>query len=150
MKSLLFLFAVLSFSQAFVVQRTPIAASTLLQMSDEPMQVQDVGETEQLLLARKEFKDKGLVQRLGKTVKKDGLDGVRAVVWKIFDVSNVVFPAMGVALSVGLFVNMMGYGYYFDTDSGLVVDTLSNIHQEQAFQAEAAKFAAAAADKITM
>jgi hypothetical protein len=137
-----FLLAVLVTStQAFLVTPTSQRHSAVqpLAMSDEPY----IGETEQLLLARKEFRDKGLVQRYGETVKKDGLDGLRAMVWKLFDISNVVFPALGAVLTLGLFLNMMGYGYYFD-NSGLVIDTLQNIHQEQSFQAEAAKLAAGA------
>ena len=110
-------------------------------MSDEPM----LGETEQLLVEHKKRRESGLLQEYGRTVKKDGLDGIRALVWGIFDVSNVVFPMLGVALTMGLFLNMAGYGYYFD-DSGFVIDTLNNIQQDQAFQAEAARMAADAFD----
>ena len=146
MKSVfVFLLAFLSLSQAFVVTPSRSALVRPLAMSDEPV----LGETEQLLLARKEFRDKGLVQKYGQTIKKDGLDGVRALVWGIFDVSNVVFPALGMMLSVGLFLNMFGYGYYFD-DGALVIDTLKNISQEQFFQEEAAKLAAAASEQANL
>ena len=50
-------------------------------------------------------------------------------------------------LVAGLALNLASYGYYFDVNSGLVIDTLQNIHQEQQFASEVAKFAAAAADK---
>ena len=150
MRSLfVFLFTVVSLSQAFVVSPKRATLVQPLAMSDVPSDEPILGETEQLLLARKEIKDKGLVQQYGKTVKKDGLDGLRALIWGIFDVTNVVFPAMGMVLSVGLFLNMLGYGYYFDHGS-LVIDTLQSISQEQFFQEEAAKLAAEAAEKATL
>ena len=85
-----------------------------LKMSDEPLDADkmnnNVGPTEQLLLDFKDRQDSGVVQKYGKTVLNDGLDGVRAIVWGIFDMTNYVFPAMGLALSFGLVLNMMGYG----------------------------------------
>ena len=164
MKSILFLVAGLSLAQAFVV--VPACVShrhpTLVNMSDEPMDLQQqqqpqqddnndrrMGETERLLVQRKQYKDSGLVQELGRTVRKDGLDGLRALIWAMFNVSNYVFPAMGAAMSLGLLLNMAGYGYFFD-DGSLVIDTLANIQQEAMFQEEAAKLASGAIEAASM
>ena len=142
--------AVVSVSNAFVAipQTRRSWECRRLQMSDEPLQHDgvNIGATERLLLDHKRIGDLGLCQEYGKTVKKDGLDGVRAFVWGIFDVSNYVFPALGAAMSFVLLLNMVGYGYFFD-DGSLVIDTLSNIQQEQFFQEEAIKLAA---EKVSM
>lgn len=141
-----FLLALVSLSQAFVVVPQRATVVKPLAMSDQVSDEQVLGETEKLLLAHKERKDSGIIQVYGKTVKNDGLDDLRAFIWGIFDVSNVVFPLLGAALSLGLFMNLAGFGYYFDHGS-LVIDTLQNIQQEQTFQMEAAKLAASAAEK---
>ena len=154
-KTVLALFAVLlsMTANAFVVlpvSHHQVRPSTVgVKMSDEHMRDDLMGATERLLLEKKERKDLGLVQKVGCTVKKDGLDGVRAFVWGIFDVSNYVFPALGAALSFGLLLNMAGYGYYLD-DGGVVIDTLQNIQQDQMFQQEAAKMAVDAIEKVSM
>lgn len=150
MKSILALFVLLSTANAFVVvpSANRLHSSTVgLKMSDNPMG--NVGVTERLLLEHKRSQELGLVQEYGCTVKKDGLDGVRAFVWGIFDVSNVVFPVMGVALSLGLALNLAGYGYYFDQGS-LVVDTLQTIQQDQMFQEEVVKLAAGAVEQASL
>jgi hypothetical protein len=116
-----------------------------LAMGDEPR----LGETERLLLEHSHRRASGIVQEYGRTVRKDGLDGVRALVWGLFDVTNVAFPMLGVALTMGLFLNMIGYGYYFD-QSGFVIDTLNKIQQDQAFQVEAVKMAVEAAEKAAL
>ena len=150
MKSILALLITLSLAQAFVV--VPAAQHrhhTHMKMSDEPMELNGMGETERLLLKHRELIDSGVVQEMGRTIKKDGLDGVRAFVWVMFDVSNYVFPAMGAVLSFGLLLNMAGYGYFFD-DGSLVIDTLQNIQQEAIFQEEVAKLAVDAVEKASM
>jgi len=85
----------------------------------------------------------GLTQRYGHTVKGDALDPLRALIWQLFFASNYVFGALGVALMLGLTLNLLGYGYYWDWNGGgslsssssssiLVIDTLDHIRQEQA------------------
>lgn len=95
-----------------------------------------IGATERLLLAAKRQRELGLRQEYGTTVKKDGLDGVRAAVWALFGVSQVVFTVLGVALTLGLALNMLGYGYYFE-NGNFVVDGIDHIRQQQLFQVEA-------------
>ena len=41
--------------------------------------------------------------------------------------------ALGALLSVGLLLNILGYGYAV-TDHGLVIDTLENMRRDQQFQ----------------
>jgi hypothetical protein len=144
MKTAIVLVALFAASvQGFVVRQNLVHhGRSALAMSDEPM----LGETERLLLEHNRRRASGIIQEYRRTVKKDGLDVLRAFVWGIFDVTNIIFPMLAVALTMGLFLNMMGYGYYFD-QSGLVIDTLNRIQQDQAFQVEAAKMAAGAADK---
>lgn len=147
MKSILTLLALFTTAHAFAPPQmrpsSPFVAQQPLRMSDEPLDADNIGATEQLLLDFKDRQDSGVVQKYGKTVLNDGLDGVRAVVWGIFDMTNYVFPAMGLLLTMGLMLNMMGYGYFFDSEThGLVIDSLSNMQREAFFQQEVAKLAA--------
>lgn len=97
-----------------------------------------MGATERLLLEAKQKRENGLRQEYGVTIKKDGWDGVRAAIWLLFDATEIIFPMLALALTAGLLLNLMGYGYYFDQGS-FVVDTLEHIRQEQLFQLEATK-----------
>ena len=110
-------------------------------LSDEPI----IDKTEQLLLDRKERIDSGIVQRIGKTVLNDGLDGVRSVVWGLYNVAEVLFPFLGACMFVSLLLNVLGYGYYFDDNGHFLFNTLDYIRQEQFYQGEFAKFTANAA-----
>ena len=101
-----------------------------------------VGETERLLLERKMRQDQGLVQEIGRTVKNDGWDGVRSVVWGVyFAAQNFVFPTLAVALFALTVMNMAGYGYYIG-DDGFQIDSLSHINQVRVLEAETARLAA--------
>ena len=112
-------------------------------MSDEPLQNQQIGAAERLLLERKRIQDEGLVQELGKTVKNDGLDGLRAFIWGIYGASNVVFPVLSVFMFAGICINLVGYGYYWDDHTNkMVFDTLEHIRQENIYQAELLRIAA--------
>lgn len=148
----------LATSQAFAPVKTshanavvlPRAQSVALGMSAEiGNNDNETGETERLLLEAAERRNLGLKQDFGQTIKGDGLDGLRALVWGLFDVSQVVFGCLGVALSLGLLLNVMGYGYFFDWDTGgVVIDTLDHIRQDKVMAAEAAKLAAETAQKV--
>jgi hypothetical protein len=107
-----------------------------------------IGETERMLLENKRAKDLGLQQKYGVTIKKDGLDGVRAAVWGVFHASNAIFPVLGAALVAGLMLNMMGYGYSFENGS-VVIDSLQHIRQEEFFQMEAARLTASAVEAVS-
>ena len=121
----------------------PVSSKTSLHMSDEPLQNQKIGAAERLLLERKRIQDEGLVQELGRTVKKDGLDGLRALIWGMYDAYNVVFPVLAVFMFTGICVNLAGYGYYWDNDTNkMVFDTLEHIRQENVYQAELLRIAA--------
>ena len=164
---LLLLLLIAERSHAFVVApRRVLAATTAssvrpLGMSDVPdldgSESSETGATERLLLQAKQRRQEGLKQEFGLTIKKDGLDPVRALVWAVFGVSQVVFLAMAVALSCGLLLNVMGYGYYLDWDwqqhhqdwqhGPLVIDTLEHIRQEKIMAVEAAKLAVESAAK---
>ena len=101
-----------------------------------------MGATEQLLVQSAQQRQQGIRREYGKTVLNDDLDGVRAAVWAMFEVSQVVFGVLGALLSLGLLLNVMGMGYYWDADSSrLVVDSLRHIHQEQQLQQEAIRLA---------
>ena len=113
-------------------------------MSQVPLDDSEaMGETERLLLQAKRDRDLGLKQEIGKTVKGDSLDGLRAVIWQLFFASNFVFSVGAVALGCGLLLNMMGYGYYFDSHSSsfLVIDTIEHIRQDQQMAMQAAQWA---------
>lgn len=116
------------------IQQRASLSTPSLQMSAEVDQDVDLGATERLLLDRQ----KGLVQKLGKTVKKDGLDGVRAVVWSMYFGANYLFTGLGILLVLGAALNMAGYGYYID--NGIFnIDTLEHIRQDKFMAEEAAK-----------
>jgi hypothetical protein len=83
--------------------------------------------TERLLLEAKRSRDLGLRQEYGATVKRDGLDGVRGVVWGIFFLTqSAVFPALAVALAASVGLNLLGCAVHWTSDWGPVVDTLEH------------------------
>lgn len=91
-------------SCSFTTTTSTTASTTTLNMADEPLPLDRMGETERLLLERRRIQDLGLVQELGKTTKMDGLDGLRAMVWAIYGMSNLVFPIMATVMMAGIFV----------------------------------------------
>ncbi|KAG7373599.1 hypothetical protein IV203_034323 [Nitzschia inconspicua] len=132
-------------NNALVLQLSQQRQQHVLKMADEPMPRDQLGPTERLLLERKRIQDLGLVQELGKTVKKDGLDGIRSVVWAIYNVSNIVFPMLAVTMFAGICLNLMGYGYYWeDTTNQLIIDSLEHIRQENIYQQELLRIASEA------
>ena len=52
-------------------------------------------DTDDLLIRAAQVRREGLRQEYGVTIKKDGLDEVRALVWAVFRVTEYVFPALG-------------------------------------------------------
>ena len=151
----LFLLAIMLVTgRAFAPPERPVRSASLgtsLQMSVDVGKDKKaaIGETERLILEAAAQRGLGLKQELGKTIKKDGLDGLRAVVWGLFDASQFVFGCLAVALSAGLLLNLLGYGYFFDWDQGgFVIDTLDNIRQDKLMAAEAGKLASEAAQKL--
>ena len=123
-----------------------VSPSSILMSSNADQQEtnsNNIGATERLLLDRNRAlldKRNGVVQRFGKTIKKDGLDGVRDVVWKVYFASNYVFTGLGILLVMGLFINVAGYGYYVDNQTGMfMIDTFEHIKMEQFFANEAAR-----------
>lgn len=107
--------------------------------STSPEDTTLLGPTEKILIEA--VNKKKNIQEYGRTVKNDGLDGVRALVWGLFHMSQVVFTGLGVLLSLGLLLNIMGMGYYFDADGQLVVDSLEHLQRERMLQEEALRLA---------
>ena len=99
-----------------------------------------LGETERLLLERAHARQQGLVQEYGCTIKKDGLDGVRAAVWATFHALQAGFSVLAVALVLGMALNVAGYAYYWD-DTGLHIDSFAHLDQVRFFNQEAARLA---------
>jgi hypothetical protein len=138
-------------------------------MSDPDKKKMVIGETEQILLDYQSRKQESAasgssstttsssssnsqrtIQEYCKTVRHDGLDGVRAIVWSLLQASEVVFPVLGVLLTCGLFLNLAGYGYYMDDGGMLIVSSLKYIQQEQYLQLEATKLAVGAAERAAL
>jgi hypothetical protein len=95
--------------------------------------------TEDILLRAAEVKRLGLRQEYGCTIKRDGLDPLRTLVWFVFDVSNILFAGLAVLLVLGMLLNMAGYGYFFDDQNQLVVQSLDTIRHDRAMDAEFAR-----------
>ena len=136
-------------SHAFVPLSSKRSVATMTRsMSSTPVDEDEanlnkMGATERLLMEKAYARDNGLVQRYGKTVKKDGLDGVRAAIWGIFHASQAVFGVLAVALVSGMALNAAGYAYYVH-DAGFHGETfqqLNQMHQIQMLEAETARFA---------
>jgi hypothetical protein len=104
-----------------------------------------LGPTEQLLLLRSKQEQSLVRQEYGRTIQQDGWDGLRSMIWWIFQCTEYIFPLLGGLLTCGLILNLMGYGYYFDTTNvlstddttaatttttRLVIDTLEHIRQQ--------------------
>jgi hypothetical protein len=82
----------------------------------------------------------------------DGLDGLRAMVWTIYGISNVVFPIMATVMMAGICLNLVDCGYYWANDSHkMMIDTLEHIRQQNTYQLELWRIAvkAAAAEDAT-
>lgn len=92
--------------------------------------------TEDILIQAAERKRHGLRQEYGLTIKKDGLDELRKVVWFVFEISQVVFTGLGVLLTLGLLLNIMGYGYFFDDHGNFIIQTLEDIRHANMMDAE--------------
>ena len=88
-----------------------------------------LGTTEWLLLQRHEMQQEGLRQDYGCTIKNDSYDVLRSAVWFLFDITNVIFPTLGLLLTMGLGLNLLcGLGYYYDTTSHtIIIDTLEHV-----------------------
>jgi hypothetical protein len=95
--------------------------------------------TEDILLRAAEVKRLGLRQEYGCTIKRDGLDFLRTLVWFVFDVSNILFAGLAVLLVLGMLLNIAGYGYFFDDQHQLVVQSLDTIRHDRAMDAEFAR-----------
>ena len=104
-----------------------------------------VGKTEQLLLdrcdaERRRQQQQGhdanvvVVAEVGRTIRDDGLDPIRAVVWSVFNVAqNIVFPTLAVVMMVKLGLQISGYGvlYYWDDAHNVLpyiqIDTVQHL-----------------------
>jgi hypothetical protein len=111
-------------------------------------QVPTIGPTERLLLEAKNRRDSGIIQEYGRTVMNDSLDGIRELVWAIFNLSNVVFTGLGILMVLAMALNVAGYGYYMDGGDinsssmfQLHIDTLENIRQAHYFEEEMGRVA---------
>ena len=137
-------------------RRTAVVASLRMSAEINDNDIVDNSTEQHLLLEAKKRRELGLKQDIGVTVRKDGLDGLRALVWGIFDISQVVFGCLGVALTLGLLLNMMGYGYHVDWSSSqggvvvVVIDTLDHMRQDKFMAEEAARLAAEAAQNVQL
>ena len=62
---------------------------------------------------------------------------------------SYIIQFLGVAFSLGLILNICGYGYTFDFERGLEIDRIENIRKELQFRREIVRSAndAAVADK---
>ena len=94
-----------------------------------PIPLVRLGTTEWLLLQRHEMQQEGLRQDYGCTIKNDSYDVLRSAVWFLFDITNVIFPTLGLLLTMGLGLNLFcGLGYYYDTTSHtIIIDTLEHV-----------------------
>ena len=108
------------------------SSSSSLQL---PTSTSNLGPTELLLLQRQHSHQHGLRQEYGCTIKNDSYDYIRSVIWLLFDVSNVIFPVLGILLTLGLGLNLFcGLGYYYDTTSHtIIIDTLEHIRLQNQF-----------------
>lgn len=150
----LFLTGSQAFSPRVAVGYKTVAApssTTGLYMSSPPANdfENSLGSTERLLMEKANARKQGLVQEYGRTVKKDGLDEVRAVVWGVFHASQAVFSVLAVALVIGMALNAAGYGYYLD-NTGVHIDTFQHMHQMQFLEAETTRLAVAAEQNAWM
>lgn len=70
---------------------------------------------------------------LGKTVRGDDFDGIRAMVWSLYGATNYIFPALGFLFFLKMVLQLAGYGFYFDeAEKSFVVDTLEHIRFAEA------------------
>jgi hypothetical protein len=128
-------FTVVTHRPALTLPKTTFQKKIFMASQIEMEEPQELGPTERLLLEAKKRRDSGIIQEYGRTVMNDHLDGVRALVWSIFNLSNVVFTGLGILMVIAMALNVAGYGYYLDVDN-LHIDTLENIRQARYFDEE--------------
>jgi hypothetical protein len=98
-----------------------------------------IGATELLLLQRAatasasssntEQEQIKVVQEYGCTIKNDGYDTIRSMIWFLFHMSNIIFPLLFLFFMINLSLNLfceMGY-YYNQNTHTFVIDTLDHI-----------------------
>lgn len=68
--------------------------------------------------------------------EKKGLTPTQKVFWLVSDASGYFFITVGTMLSLGLFLNLLDYGYSFDYDGGFEIDKIARMREKQQFRAE--------------
>jgi len=68
--------------------------------------------------------------------EKDGTSMLAKVTLGIFKLFSYCLQFLGVFFSFGLVANLLGFGYTFDFEHGLVVDRIQNIRNEVQFERE--------------
>jgi hypothetical protein len=68
--------------------------------------------------------------------EKKELSPLQKVFWGVWGVWNYSFMFAGTALSIGLLLNFLGYGYSFDIEHGLEVEKIERMIEKQQFRAE--------------
>lgn len=68
--------------------------------------------------------------------EKKGLTAIQKVFWVVSDVVGYTLTMVGYVLSIGLFLNFLGYGYSFDYERGFDVDKIERMREKQQFRAE--------------
>jgi hypothetical protein len=68
--------------------------------------------------------------------EKKELSPLQKVFWGVWGVWNYSFIIAGSALSIGLLLNVLGYGYSFDFEQGLEIEKMERMIEKQQFRAE--------------
>lgn len=127
--------------------RTSSTPLYMSEISPEQGDINAIGETERMLIEAKRCRDLGLTQRVGKTVKGDHLDGVRAFVWGLYHVANYVFVALAVVMTASFALAAGGYAFHFE-EGRLIIQTIEELQKDQFLSSQAAKLMADASEHI--
>lgn len=65
---------------------------------------------------------------------------VKKAVWGVFLVWSYSLWFLGGVFSIGLLLNLCGYGYVFSKESGVRIDTITQLRQERQMQEESIRY----------
>mmetsp|Transcript_55399 Transcript_55399/g.134530 ORF Transcript_55399/g.134530 Transcript_55399/m.134530 type:complete len:173 (+) Transcript_55399:947-1465(+) len=107
----------------------------LLLMTDRSDMASESPSSEQQQQQHDQDRDRDrVVAEVGRTIRGDGLDPIRAVIWSLYNVGqNIVFPTFAVLMMMKLALQISGYGvlYYWDEMHSVVpviqMDTVQHL-----------------------
>lgn len=85
-------------------------------------------------MARPQDMEDQRVQLNEKKVEKEGLNVAQKAYWAVSSVWSYTMITAGIALSLGLVLNLCGYAYQFSLERGLEIETIPRMKEINQFR----------------